>query len=123
MSYNKEKEIQDEAPIQKVRVTLTSTKVKEIEKVTADIIKRAAPFTGDKSTDKVVLKGPIRLPTKHLKITTRKTPNGEGSKTWDTYEMRVHKRVIDLYSNISTVHKITNFHLEPGVDVEITMAQ
>ena len=38
------------------------------------------------------VKGPVRLPTRTLKITTRKTPNGEGSKTWDTYEMRIHKR-------------------------------
>jgi hypothetical protein len=26
--------------------------------------------------------------TKNLKISTRKTPCGEGSKTWDMYEMR-----------------------------------
>ena len=37
----------------------------------------------------------VRLPTKTLKISTRKTPNGEGSKTWDTYEMRIHKRLIE----------------------------
>lgn len=35
------------------------------------------------------------MPTKTLKITTRKTPCGEGSKTWDTYEMRIHKRLIE----------------------------
>ena len=34
--------------------------------------------------------GPVRLPTKHLRITTRKTPCGEGSKTWDRFEMRIH---------------------------------
>lgn len=26
---------------------------------------------------------------------TRKTPNGEGSKTWDLYELRIHKRLIE----------------------------
>ena len=41
------------------------------------------------------VKGPVRLPTKKLKISTRKTPCGEGSKTWDTYEMRIHKRLIE----------------------------
>ena len=29
------------------------------------------------------VKGPVRMPTKTLRITTRKTPCGEGSKTWD----------------------------------------
>lgn len=41
------------------------------------------------------VKGPVRLPTKNLKINTRKTPNGEGSKTWDFFEMRIHKRLIE----------------------------
>ncbi|KAA8917477.1 hypothetical protein TRICI_000343 [Trichomonascus ciferrii] len=68
-------------------------------------------------------KGPVRLPTKVLKITTRKTPNGEGSKTWDTYEMRIHKRTIDLFSPPEIVKKITSFNIESGIDVEITVAE
>jgi len=42
--------------------------------------------------------GPVRLPTRTLRITTRKTPCGEGSKTWDRFEMRIHKRIIDLHA-------------------------
>lgn len=34
------------------------------------------------------VKGPVRLPTKVLKITTRKSPCGEGTNTWDRFEMR-----------------------------------
>jgi len=34
------------------------------------------------------VKGPVRMPTKVLRITTRKTPCGEGSKTWDKFQMR-----------------------------------
>ncbi len=52
------------------------------------------------------VKGPVRMPTKHLKITTRKTPCGEGSKTWDTYTMNVHKRLIDLVSPSETVKQV-----------------
>ena len=48
------------------------------------------------------------MPTKILKITTRKTPCGEGSKTWDRYEMRIHKRVIDLHSAAETVKQIVS---------------
>ena len=54
------------------------------------------------------VKGPIRMPTKTLRITTRKTPCGEGSKTWDRFEMRIHKRVIDLHSPAETVKKIVS---------------
>lgn len=71
------------------------------------------------------MKGPVRLPTKVLKITTRKTvclvfllpfqvevlialfqPCGEGSKTWDRYELKVHKRLIDLHSSSEIVKQI-----------------
>lgn len=33
------------------------------------------------------VRGPVRLPTKVLRITTRKTPCGEGSKTWDRFQV------------------------------------
>jgi small subunit ribosomal protein S20e len=63
--------------------------------------------------------GPVRLPTKHLKITTRKSPCGNGSNTWDRFEMRIHKRVIDLVSTSDIVKQITQITIEPGVDVEV----
>ncbi len=34
------------------------------------------------------VKGPVRMPTKILGITTRKSPCGEGTNTWDRFEMR-----------------------------------
>lgn len=78
----------DGPKIHKIRITLTSRKVNSLEKVCTELIERA------KSKD-LRVRGPVRLPTKKLKVTTRKTPCGEGSKTWDTYEMRIHKRLIE----------------------------
>ena len=113
---NKEKlEQEPEQQIHKIRITLTSTKVKQLENVSANIIRNA-------SQSNIVKKGPVRMPTKVLKITTRKAPNGEGSKTWDAYEMRIHKRGIDLQAPAATVKKITQITIEPGVDVEVTIA-
>ena len=73
----------------RIRITLTSRDVKSLEKVCSELIDRA-------KTKDLRVKGPVRLPTKNLKVTTRKTPCGEGSKTWDHYEMRIHKRLIEL---------------------------
>lgn len=70
--------------------------------VCADLIRGAK----DK---KLKVKGPVRMPTKYLKITTRKTPCGEGSKTWDRFEMRIHKRLIDLHSPSEIVKQIVSF--------------
>ena len=68
------------------------------------------------------LQGPIRMPTNVLRITTRKTPCGEGSKTWDHFQMRIHKRIIDLHSPSEIVRQITSINIEPGVQIEVTMA-
>ncbi|PLW04545.1 hypothetical protein PCANC_13794 [Puccinia coronata f. sp. avenae] len=99
----------------RIRITLTSKNVKALEKVCFDLVSRA------KDKD-LRVKGPVRLPTKRLSITTRKTPCGEGSKTWDRFEMKIHKRLIDLQSPAETVKQITSMSIEPGVEVEVTIA-
>ncbi|EDO37787.1 predicted protein [Nematostella vectensis] len=117
MSYAKEKGAvpEEEAQIHRIRITLTSRNVKSLEKVCADLIRGA-------KEKKLKVKGPVRMPTKFLRITTRKTPCGEGSKTWDRYEMRIHKRLIDLHSPSEIVKQITSISIEPGVEVEVTIA-
>lgn len=66
--------------------------------------------------------GPIRMPTKTLRITTRKTPCGEGSKTWSRYQLRIHKRVLDMKSTSDIVREVTsNVNIDPVVTVEITV--
>lgn len=66
--------------------------------------------------------GPVRLPTKHLNITTRKSPCGEGTHSWDRFQMHIHKRIIDLLSSSDVVKQITAVTIEPGVDVEVTVS-
>ncbi|CDO52900.1 hypothetical protein DV451_000648 [Geotrichum candidum] len=121
MSLNKEKEVEEPVEFHKIRITLTSSKLKELESVSSDILSRAQHFAKS-APGKITTKGPVRLPTKVLKITTRKTPNGEGSKTWDTYELRIHKRIIDLHSPTEIVRKITSLRIAAGVDVEVSLA-
>merc|ERR1711920_243112 len=114
---NMEKKVDPALPAttQWVRVILTSKDVKPLEQCTANLIKRA-------SDQNLKVKGPVRMPTKVLRITTRKTPCGEGSKTWDRFQMRIHKRVVDLHSKSEIVKQITSISIEPGVDVEVTVA-
>jgi len=49
----------------------------------------------------VKLRGPIPLPTRRLVVPCRKAPDGEGAETWDHWEMRVHKRLLELVTNTS----------------------
>ena len=50
------------APIHRIRITLTSRNVKNLEKVCADLIHRAKGH-------KLKVKGPVRMPTKTLRVT------------------------------------------------------
>ena len=100
----------------RIRITLTSTKVPALEQACRDVITKA-------QKKDLAVKGPVRIPTKVLRITTRKTPCGEGSKTWDRFEMRIHKRVIDLTCTMQDMKEITSIKIESGVDVEVTVAQ
>jgi len=103
-----------EARFHRIRITLTSKNVKNLEKVCADLVKGA-------KDRQLKVKGPVRMPTKVLRITTRKGPGGNGTATWDRFEMRVHKRIIDLHSPAEIVKQITSISIEPGVDVEVTI--
>ncbi|GAB1200158.1 ribosomal protein S10 domain-containing protein [Aspergillus pseudonomiae] len=115
MSFQKpEKDFGEGPKVHKIRITLTSRKVASLEKVCSELIDRAR-------SKSLHVKGPVRLPTKTLHISTRKTPNGEGSKTWDKYEMRIHKRLIDLLAPTETVKQII-INIEAGVEVEVTIA-
>ena len=99
----------------RIRITLTSQNVAALEKVCSQLVNSA-------KEKQLSVKGPIRLPTKTLRITTRKTPCGEGSKTWDRFQMRIHKRLINLHSPSDVLHQVTSISIEPGVDVEVTVA-
>ncbi|XP_071837512.1 small ribosomal subunit protein uS10-like [Apostichopus japonicus] len=105
----------EESQAHRIRITLTSRNVKSLEKVCADL--KAGALAKN-----LKVKGPVRMPTKTLRITTRKTPCGEGSKTWDRFQMRIHKRIIDLQSPSEIVKQITSISIEPGVEVEVTIA-
>jgi small subunit ribosomal protein S20e len=89
--------------------------VKALEKACTDLI------TGAKKKN-LKHAGPVRMPTKRLGLTVRKSPCGEGTNTWDRWEMRIHKRLIDLQSPAEVVRQITSIAIDPSVEVEVTIA-
>ena len=71
------------------------------------------------------LRGPIPLPTRRLVVPVRKAPDGEGSETYDHWEMRVHKRLLEM--DISTskdqtaLRSVTKIPIPDTVSIEISM--
>jgi len=72
---------------------------------------------------KVKMRGPIPLPTKRLKITTRKSPDGEGKASFDNFEMRVHKRLIDLGIDERTLRFVMRVPIPEGVNISIEIME
>merc|ERR1712129_376892 len=56
-----------------------------------------------------------------ITLTSRNAPSGEGTNTWDRFEMRIHKRLIDLHAPSEVVKQITSISIEPGVEVDVTI--
>jgi|TARA_Y100000310_G_scaffold212914_1_gene213805 small subunit ribosomal protein S10 len=67
----------------------------------------------------ITISGPVPLPTKKLKITTRKSPCGDGTATFDKFEMRIHKRLIDLPANEKALHSIMRLQIPKNVNIKI----
>jgi small subunit ribosomal protein S20e len=67
----------------------------------------------------VKIRGPVRLPNKHLRICCRRTPCGEGSKTWDNWEMTVFKRYIDLECTAGQIKEVTSITIPNGIEISV----
>jgi small subunit ribosomal protein S10 len=99
---------------QYARIKLTSANLLELERVAKDI-RNIAEKTG------VKVKGPQPLPTKKLKITTRKAPTGEGSHTFDHWQLRIHRRILDVQPEDRTMRHITKLKIPEDVKIQVIL--
>jgi small subunit ribosomal protein S10 len=63
--------------------------------------------------------GPVLLPTQIRKYTVLRSPHTD-KKSRDQFEMRIHKRLVDILDPTSkTVEELMKLDLPAGVEVEI----
>ncbi|MHC1563887.1 MAG: 30S ribosomal protein S10 [Candidatus Hecatellaceae archaeon] len=100
--------------VQKARIRLTSINHEKLDRVCREI---------KEISDKVGVKvsGPIPLPTRRIMIPTRKSPCGEGTNTWDRWELRIHKRLIEIEANERLMKRIMRIHVPDDVYIEISL--
>ena len=104
----------EEVSKQRIRIKIRAYDHKIIDQATATIIK-TAERTGAK------VQGPIPLPTEKRKYTVNRSTFVHKTSR-DQYEMRVHKRLIDIVNpSEKTVDSLMSLNLPAGVDVEIKM--
>jgi len=99
---------------QKIRIKIKAFDHKIIDQSTKTIIDTA------KRSDAQIF-GPIPLPTEKRKYTVNRSTFVHKDAR-DQYEMRIHKRMIDIVDpTAKTIEDLTNLSLPAGVDVEIKM--
>ena len=100
-------------------IKLTGLNHEHLDKVCQGI-KQISQSTG------VKLRGPIPMPTRRLIVPCRTSPDGEGSETYDHWEMRVHKRLIELEINSTKdeavlARVVRTLDIPDTVTIEITL--
>lgn len=99
-------------PGQSIRIKLKAYDHQLIDKSSEKIITTA-------KTTGALVSGPIPLPTKHSLFTVLKSPHVD-KKSREQFEVRVHKRLIDIHNATNkTIDQLMKLELPAGVDIEI----
>jgi small subunit ribosomal protein S10 len=97
---------------EKIRIRLLAYDYWILDRSTKEIVE-TAKRTGAR------VKGPIPLPTDRTIWTVNRSPHVD-KKSRESFEMRTHKRLLDIYDPTpQTVDALMKLNLPPGVDVEI----
>ncbi|MEK7450235.1 MAG: 30S ribosomal protein S10 [Planctomycetota bacterium] len=97
---------------QKIRIRIEAYDHKILDKSVAEIIDTA------KRTGALVC-GPIPLPTKIERYTVLRSPHAD-KKSREQFEIRIHKRIIDLTEpTVKTIDALKNLNMPAGVEIRI----
>lgn len=104
--------------MQTARIKLSSKDPRKLSEISEEIRDIAKKFGVD-------YRGPIPLPTKTLKVTTMKTPcgdgTGHGNTSFDRWEMRIHKRVIEVQADERALRQVMRVNIPQGVHMSIQL--
>ncbi|HCC83604.1 TPA: 30S ribosomal protein S10 [Candidatus Uhrbacteria bacterium] len=114
MTDTKKTTTEAEAPKQRIRIRIKAYDHKIIDTATDTIIKTAI-----RSGATVI--GPVPLPTERRRYTVNRSTFIDKTSR-DQYEMRIHKRIIDIVGPTErTIDALMSLNLPAGVDIEIKM--
>ena len=99
----------------KARIKLSGDQIKDINDV-INQIKELSQALGMK------VHGPVPLPKEKYSITTRRTPCGDGSDTYEHWEKRITKRLIDVEGDEKLIKQIMRIRVPTTVFVKISLS-
>ena len=97
---------------QNIRIRLKAFDHRVLDQATGDIADTARR-TG------ALIRGPIPLPTRIEKFTVNRSPHVD-KKSREQYEIRTHKRVVDITEpTAKTIDELRNLNMPAGVDIRV----
>lgn len=97
---------------QKIRIKLKAYDHRLLDQAVKDIV-------GTVERSGALISGPVPLPTKISRYTVLRSPHVD-KKSREQFEIRVHKRIIDIMKPTpQTVDALQKLDLPAGVDIEI----
>jgi small subunit ribosomal protein S10 len=94
-------------------ITFTSTN----HKILDAFVKKVKDTIGQLGLE---VKGPIAFKTKRLRIATRYSPCGDGTETYKTHEMRIHKRLLICASDPRLMIQLRRLRVPKDVKIELS---
>ncbi len=99
---------------QRIRILLKGFDYRTVDQSAVDIAD-----TAKRSGARVA--GPVPLPTHIEKFTVNRSPHAD-KKSMDQFELRTHKRLIDILEpTVQTVEELKKLNLPAGVDITINI--
>lgn len=96
------------------RIRLTGTEPEKLQSVCDEI-------AGIAERTEISSGNPVPLPTETLTVPIRKSPDGEGTATWEHWELRIHKRLIDMESDERALRGLMRIQVPRGVNIELVL--
>jgi small subunit ribosomal protein S10 len=99
---------------QRIRIKLKGFDYRVIDQSASDIVD-TAKRTGAR------VAGPIPMPTRIERYTVNRSPHVD-KKSMDQFELRTHKRLIDIIEpTVQTVDELKKLNLPAGVEININV--
>ncbi len=98
----------------RVRIRLWSTNIDHLNDVVKQLVEIAKKAG-------VAIRGPVPLPTKRLVVPVLVPPHGEGTKVYEKWELRIHKRLIDITADERVMKQIMRVKVPDDVYIELEL--
>jgi small subunit ribosomal protein S10 len=100
----------------KLRIKIAGNNVDAINYVIGEILKIIDQLGIEKS-------GPIPLPTKILRVPTMRTLGKRGTKIYETYQMRIYRRIIEVAMVERFIKQFMRIQIPAGIQISMKVVR